>query len=736
LFTVGNTDVTYTFTDPSGNPAICQFVVMVANFDGSDMQAPVISGCPASQTVAPDAGSNVATVSWVEPTATDNSGREPGVAQSHQPPATFAANTVTRVTYIFYDNFGNFDTCDFTVTVTTGVPSTDNTPPVISNCPPNQAVTAAVGASSAVVSWVEPTATDNSGVAVTRLSDASPGDSFNLGPTTVTYTFRDGSGNEAICSFVVTVNPGSVVDNTAPVISNCPTGASATLPQGASTVAVVWTVPTATDNSGGVVTSTSTHNSGDSFGFGNTDVTYTFTDPSGNEARCTFVVTVSNPTATDTTAPVITGCPSSQTVAPDTASNTATVSWVEPTATDDSGVQPGLSRSHVPPATFAANTVTRVVYTFFDNFGNFDTCIFTITVTEGGSTGDNTPPVIENCPNDLTVTGTNNAVVSWTEPTATDNDGLPVTVTRSHQPNSIFAAGPTTVTYRFTDSSGNVAECSFVVSVSAPGDTTPPVITGCPGNQAATAAVGATSAAVSWVEPTATDNSGLAVTRVSNAVPGDVFNLGSTPVVYTFTDNSGNEAQCSFVVVVSQATSTNPCNSNPCPANQNCYYRENEYLCLADARRRRDVEKVKTDDCKCKNGGTCIGDEESGLMCVCPEGYEGVLCEQAVAAQDVCRPNLCSNNGTCIEYSKATYVCICSPGWTGRHCEQAKLKPAPDHGMAARPEWSSSLQLMVGCSLAVLGTVVIVLAATVCRLAPRRFTGAQKFRVDEATLVH
>ncbi|XP_022082334.1 uncharacterized protein LOC110974776 isoform X2 [Acanthaster planci] len=816
LFSAGNTQVTYTFTDPSGNEARCQFVVMVSSFSGGDTQAPVISGCPVSQTVAPDAGSNVATVSWVEPTAVDNSGQEPGVAKSHQPPATFTSNTVTRVTYIFYDNFGNFDTCDFTITVTasspgtdnippiisdcpngitvtgtnnavvswveptatdndgqpvsvvkshepnsifnvgsttvtytfsdtsgnvaicsfvvTVTPATDNTPPVISNCPSNQAVTAAVGANSAVVTWVEPTATDNSGIAVTRSSDASPGDSFDLGSTTVTYTFTDNSGNENICSFIVTVNPGSVVDNTPPLISNCPTGASATLPQGATSVAVTWTVPTATDNSGGTVSRTSTHDSGDSFGLGNTQVTYTFTDPSGNEARCQFVVMVSSPTASDTTAPVISGCPASQTTAPDAGSNTATVSWIEPTATDNSGVEPGVSRSHTPPATFSANTVTRVVYTFFDNSGNFDTCEFTVTVTEGTSTGDNTPPVISNCPNGVTATGTNNAVVSWVEPTATDDDGQPVSVTRSHVPNSVFNAGSTTITYRFTDTSGNEAVCSFVVTVAAPADNTPPVITNCPGNQAATAAVGATSAAVTWVEPTATDNSGTAVTRLSNASPGDSFNVGSTTVTYTFTDNSGNEAVCSFVVVVSAAmTNTNPCNSNPCPADQNCYYRENEYLCLADGRRRRDVDQIKTDGCMCKNGGVCMGDKDNGHMCACPTGYEGILCEQALV--DVCQPNPCANNGTCIEYTTTTYVCICSPGWAGRRCEQAQRKPDPDHSMAARSEWSSTVQLMVGCSLAVLGTVVIVLAATVCRLAPRRFNGAQKFRIDEATLV-
>merc|ERR1711962_779374 len=223
----------------------------------------------------------------------------------------------------------NYAKCVFYVTVSTNV--VDNVQPVISNCPSNRAVTASAGASSAVVTWTEPTAVDNSGVTVNRVSTASPGDSFNLGTTTVTYTFTDNSGNPALCSFTVTVNSPTPTDTTPPVISDCPLSASATLAQGATSVAVTWTVPTATDNSGGVVSRTSTHNSGDLFSAGNTNVVYTFTDPSGNSAQCQFVVMVINAASSDTIAPVISGCPASQTVAPDPASNMATVSWVEPT---------------------------------------------------------------------------------------------------------------------------------------------------------------------------------------------------------------------------------------------------------------------------------------------------------------------------------------------------------------------------------------------------------------------
>ena len=53
--------------------------------------------------------------------------------------------------------------------------------------------------------WVEPTATDNSGVPPTVTQTHRPGDSFPVGMTQVTYTFTDMAGNEAICVFSVTI---------------------------------------------------------------------------------------------------------------------------------------------------------------------------------------------------------------------------------------------------------------------------------------------------------------------------------------------------------------------------------------------------------------------------------------------------------------------------------------------------------------------------------------------------
>ena len=58
---------------------------------------------------------------------------------------------------------------------------------------------------TAAVSWTPPTSTDNSGEGATFTSSHNPGDSFNIGNTTVTYTATDSHSNQATASFDVIV---------------------------------------------------------------------------------------------------------------------------------------------------------------------------------------------------------------------------------------------------------------------------------------------------------------------------------------------------------------------------------------------------------------------------------------------------------------------------------------------------------------------------------------------------
>lgn len=86
------------------------------------------------------------------------------------------------------------------------------------------------------------------------------------------------------------------------------------------------------------------------------------------------------------------------------------------------------------------------------------------------SAPDNQPPVLTNCPANITINANTtgcNAIVSWTVPDATDNCTVNPTMTESHLPGSSFPVGITTVLYDFTDDSGNTSSCSFTVEVIA-----------------------------------------------------------------------------------------------------------------------------------------------------------------------------------------------------------------------------------------------------------------------------
>ncbi len=83
----------------------------------------------------------------------------------------------------------------------------DDQPPLIQGC---EDVLATVGLNRGAieVEWIEPIATDNSGIVSLAFKSRSPGQYFVVGTTQVTYRFVDGSGNVATCNFDVIVTEG------------------------------------------------------------------------------------------------------------------------------------------------------------------------------------------------------------------------------------------------------------------------------------------------------------------------------------------------------------------------------------------------------------------------------------------------------------------------------------------------------------------------------------------------
>ena len=98
----------------------------------------------------------------------------------------------------------------------------------------------------------------------------------------------------------------------------------------------------------------------------------------------------------------------------------------------------------------------------------------------------------------------------------------------------------------------NICFLDFFLIVVTTADVTPPVIQDCPQPLTYTIPVGTTTRVVSWLEPIATDDSGIPPTRGRSHRPGDTFSIGSTEVMYTFTDQAGNTAMCSFLITISK----------------------------------------------------------------------------------------------------------------------------------------------------------------------------------------
>ncbi|MFG6494570.1 HYR domain-containing protein [Fictibacillus sp. UD] len=428
FFSVGTTTVTCTATAATGNlVAECTFTVTV-----NDTEPPTIT-CPDDITVTNDPGECGAVVNYGNPNVIDNC---PGYTISCTTPSgSFFPVGTTPVTCTATDASGNLSTCSFTITVN------DEEPPTIT-CSDNIVVSNDPGQCGAFVNYPDPTVSDNC-PDPTFFCTPGPG-FFPVGTTTVNCTAIDTSGNSASCSFTITVNddePPTIICSPNITVPNTP---------GECGAVVNYGDPTVFDNCPDYTISC-TPPSGSFFPVGTTTVTCTATDASGNTAVCTFNVTV-----IDLEPPTII-CPTNIIQDNDPGQCGAVVNYSEPNVSDNCAVTTScspLSGSFFPVGT------TPVTCTATDTSGNIASCTFNVTVN------DTEPPIIV-CSPDITVIGDpdlGGAIVNY--PNALVSDNCPgAGAVCSPPPGSLFPFGTTTVTCTATDAAGNIATCSFTVTV-------------------------------------------------------------------------------------------------------------------------------------------------------------------------------------------------------------------------------------------------------------------------------
>jgi hypothetical protein len=505
--TAGSTNITVFTQNPSNDDNI-----FFAGFFFKDQTA-TIGGdctltCPASISISNTPNQCSAVVNYAAPTTTGACGT---VSCSPASGSTFPQGTTT-VTCTAPGPPPQ--TCLFTVTV-------NDTQAATITCPASITTSNTPGQCSAVVTYPPPTVSDNCSNVGTPVCNPASGSSFSKGITTVTCNVADASGNNASCSFTITVN-----DTQNPTIT-CPANVTRGTDPNVCNALVTYPNATATDNCSGAGAASCSPSSGSTFPKGVTTVTCTVMDAANNSASCTFTVTVN-----DTQNPTIT-CPPNQSAT--SSGGNVNVTYPPPTVSDNC---PGVGTPTCIPASGSSFPPgsTTVNCTVTDASGNSNTCSFTVSVLDCTIT----------CPANITRSNDPNqcgAVATYSAPPASKNCG---SITCSPASGSFFPVGTTTVTC----SAGIGTTCTFTIRVN---ETQAPTIT-CPGNVVSIGAPACAGVAgtVTYPPPTVSDNCS-GVTTVCSPASGSIFPLGTTTVTCTATDASGNTASCSFVVKVFNA---------------------------------------------------------------------------------------------------------------------------------------------------------------------------------------
>jgi len=338
---VGPNTVTLTVTDRAGNTSTCTATVTI-------QQSPIVMGCPADKVFEANNANCTYQYSFSDIITGSQSCTSVNITQIGGPPNnSFLPIGDTVFTYQGTNSLGQTATCSYTVTIV------DNTPPVISNCPANITVNATPGACEAVVNYTAPTVNDNCLAFFAQVQGLPPGATFPVGTTTNLWVADDFGGNQAQCSFTVTV-----VDTTPPSITCNFSTVNAQTDPGQCTRAVVSTAfnPIVGDNCSSVTVTNDFTNTntlvGAALPVGQTTVTWTAEDTDGNTSTCatTFFVT-------DAEDPQI-SCSSNITVNTDPGACGAIVTFPDPSVSDNCGISsPAFSQTF----TYTGNMQTFTV---------------------------------------------------------------------------------------------------------------------------------------------------------------------------------------------------------------------------------------------------------------------------------------------------------------------------------------------------------------------------------------
>jgi hypothetical protein len=400
---VGDHTISCSVTDSEMLPASDSALVTV-----QDTTGPTVT--PPTDVTAPAENASGANVSYGSASANDLVSGSVPVTCDPASGSLFPLG-VTTVTCTATDAHMNPGSATFTVTVQ------DMTPPTLVGMPANIVVSSTT---PTVVTYTNPTATDNVDPSPSVVCSPASGSTFPFGTTTVTCTATDDSGNQTTGSFTVTVQ-----DPDAPVVT-VPANMTLEANSAAGSVALFPDPASAIDNADGPLLADCVPSSGATFPIGVTTVTCSVADSDGNTGTNSFTVTVQ-----DTTPPtlILPGNLILTSSTPVSRSSTAITSWLSFVSASDL-VDPSVAITHNSPASFPVG-VTTVTFTARDDFGNTVTRLRQVSVVANpipGAISPNQPippSVRPDAPpgnvKEVTVKKGNRSIeVSWTPPADSD----------------------------------------------------------------------------------------------------------------------------------------------------------------------------------------------------------------------------------------------------------------------------------------------------------------------------
>jgi len=495
LFPLGSSTIIWTAIDNSGNSASAIQQISIV-----DTTPPIIHSVPDITAEAVVPYDNI--IELQEPSADDLLGV---ISITNDAPEFFPVGE-TIVTWTATDVGGNTANIEQKITVVDTIFPTLQVPADV--------VIEATSLDQNEVNLGEATSTDN-GEIVSITNDAP--EFFPIGETVVTWTTIDSSNNFSSLTQLV-----SVIDTTAPEILLL---GDITLEASSVDANIVnLDSPIVSD----IQDVTIYIIAPDVFPVGETTVTWTATDTSGNSASATQTVTI-----VDTTKPGL-SIPQDQTVEASSLEGTL-VEIGQAEAHDITGIS---SIVHDAPDVFSLGS-TLIAWTVTDNHDNITTAYQRITVVD-----TTTPTIIS--PQDI-VTEVIDPTMNYIglgELSAADSVGIE-SVTNDKP--ITFPFGSTTITWTVTDTSGNISQATQVVTLV---DTTDPEII-VPSDIVAEA-TDLSGTMIELGEATAHDVMGIASVTEH---PPRFFVLGETTVTWTATDTSGNSASATQTVTIVDTTS-------------------------------------------------------------------------------------------------------------------------------------------------------------------------------------